>query len=175
MFWQGVEVHLKEIHSEFTVDVVEFVFVFAILLIQVFLIDLFEVMEIVRTFHVNAFVNDKVLTILLMGQGITAMGAAQGKEFGKAVLIRGEGGITDLALNLSLSPVVAVKVGHWSITAGTGAVLWDIAFHMSGNRFDFYVVPIFKVGDEELPVPFILVELYFREFIRFEFLILRRV
>ena len=67
MFWQGGEVHLKEIHSEFTVDVVEFVFVFAILLIQVFLIDLFEVMEIVRTFHVNAFVDDKMLTILLMG------------------------------------------------------------------------------------------------------------
>ena len=103
------------------------------------------------------------------------MRAAQGKEFGKEVLIRGEGGITDLALNLSLSPVVAVKVGHWSITAGTGAVLWDIAFPMSGNRFDFYVVPIFKVGDEELPVPFTLVELHFREFIRFEFLILRRV
>ena len=175
MFWQGVEVHLKEVHSEFTIDVVKFVFVFAILLIQMLLIDLFEVMEIVRAFDVNALVDDKVLTVLLVDQCITAMGAAQGKEFGKAVLIRGEGGITDLALNLSLSPVVAVKVGHWSVTAGTGAVLWDIAFPMPGNRFDFYVVPIFKVRDEELPVPITLVELYFREFIGFEFLVLRRV
>ena len=148
------------------------IFVFTILLFQVFLIDIFEVMEIVRAVDVNALVDDKVLTVLLVDQCITAMGTAQGIVFGKAVLVRGEVGITDLALDLSLSPIVAVKIGHWSVTVGTGAVLRDIAFLMPGNRLDLLVVPVFKVGDEELPVPFALVELNFREFICFELLVL---
>ena len=92
--------------------------------------------------------------------------------FGKAVLVRGEVGITDLALDLSLGSVVAVEVWHWSVTAGTGAILRDVAFLMPGNRLDLLVVPVFKVGDEKLPVPFTLVGLYFREFIRFELLVL---
>ena len=85
MLWQGVKIHLKEVYCERTVDIVEFIFVFAIRPFQVFLIDLVEVMEIVRAFHVNALVDDEVLTILLVGQRITAVGAAQGIVFGKAV------------------------------------------------------------------------------------------
>ena len=172
MLGQGVKVHLKEIYCELTVDVVELVFVFAILLFQVFFIDLLEVMEIVRAFLVNALVYDKVLTVLLVGECIAAVWAAQGILFGKTVVVRGEVGITDLALDLSLGPVVAVKVRHWSVTAGTGAILRDITFFTPGNRLDFLVVPVFKVRDKELPVPFTLVELYFWEFIRFELLVL---
>ena len=95
--------------------------------------------------------------------------------FGKAVILRGEISITDLALNLSLGSVVAVEVWHWSVTAGTGAVLRDSAFLMPGNRLDLLVVPVFKVGDEKLPVPFTLVELNFREIISFELLVLWRM
>ena len=172
MLWQGAEIHLKEIYCELTVDVVELIFVFAILLFQMLFIDLLEVMEIVRAFAVNALVDDKVFTVLFVDQSIAAVGAAQGVLFGKAVVAGGEVGITDLALNLPFSPVVAVEVWHWSVTTGTGAVLRDVAFLMPGNRLDFLVVPVFEVGDEKLPVPFTLVELYFREFIRFELLVL---
>ena len=172
MFWQGVKVHFKEIYCKLTVDVVKLIFVFAILLFQVFLIDILEVMEIVRAFDVNALVDDKVLTVLLVDQCITAVGTAQGIVFGKAVLVRGEVGATDLAPDLSLGSVVAVEVWHWSVTAGTGAVLRDSAFLMPGNRLDLLVVPVFKVGDEELPVPITLMELNFRELIRFELLVL---
>ena len=76
MFWQGVKVHFKEIYCKLTVDVVKLIFVFAILLLQVFLIDILEVMEIVRAFDVNALVDDKVLTVLLVDQCITTVGAA---------------------------------------------------------------------------------------------------
>ena len=76
MFWQGVKVHFKEIYCKLTVDVVKFIFIFAILLFQVFLIDILEVMEIVRAFAVNALVDDKVLTVFLVDQCITAVGAA---------------------------------------------------------------------------------------------------
>ena len=71
--------------------------------------------------------------------------------------------------------VVAVEIWHWGVTVGTGAVLRDVAFLMPGNRLDLLVVPVFKVGDEELPVPFALVELNFREFICFELLVFWRV
>ena len=175
MPWHGVEVHLKEIYCELTVDIVEFIFVFAIGHVQVFLIDLLEVIQIVRAFHVNAFMDDEVLTVLLVGQRITAVGASQGVEFGKAVVVRGEVGITDFALDLSLSPVVAVEVGLWGVTGETRAILRDIAFLTPGNGLDLLMVSVFKVGDEELPVPIILVELYFGEFIYFELLVLWRV
>ena len=175
MPWQGVQVHLKEIYNEFTVDVVEFIFIFAILLFQVLLIDLPQVIEIVRAFHVDAFVDDKVLTVFLVCQGIAAMGAPQGIVFGETVVVRGEVSITDLALDLSFGSVVAVEIGLGCITAGTGAILRNIAFLTPGNRLDFLVVPVFKVGNEELPVPSILVELYFWEFIRFKLLVFWRV
>ena len=140
-----------------------------------FLIDLPQVMEIVRTFHVDALVDDKVLTVFLACQGIAAMGAPQGIVFGKAVVIRGEVSITDLAFDLSFDPVVAVEVGLWGIATGTGAILRNIAFLTPGNRLDFLVIPVFKVGDEELPVPSILVELNFWEIIRFKLLVFWRM
>ena len=86
MFWQGVKIHLKEIYCELTVDVVELIFVFAMLLFQMLLIDILEVMEIVRAFAVNALVDDKVFTVLFVDQCLAAVGAAQGELFGKAVV-----------------------------------------------------------------------------------------
>lgn len=80
------------------------------------------------------------------------------RETGKAGGCRG---------NLS-SPVVAVKVGHWSVTAGAGAILGDITFLMRENRLDLLMAFVFEVGDEELTIPIILVELYIREFVYFE-------
>nr|WP_330378556.1 hypothetical protein [Enterocloster clostridioformis] len=41
------------------------VFIFAIVFLQVFFIDVFEVMEIVGTFLVDAFVEDEVFPVLL--------------------------------------------------------------------------------------------------------------
>lgn len=63
----------------------------------------------------------------------------QGIMFGKVVLVRGEVSATDLVLNLPLDLVVAVKVGHWGVTAGTSAILRDTAFLMSRNRLDFLI------------------------------------
>lgn len=74
MPWQGAKVHLKEVYCELTVDIVKLIFIFAILLFQMFLIDLLKVVEIVRAFHVNAFVDDEVLTLFLVGQCIAAVG-----------------------------------------------------------------------------------------------------
>lgn len=77
MFGKGVQVHLKEIHRELTVDVVELVFVFAVAFIQVFLVDLFEVVQVIRAFGVHTFVEDEVLPILFGNQSVAAVGTAQ--------------------------------------------------------------------------------------------------
>ena len=45
---KGVQIHGKEIHSEFTVDVMQFIFVFAIVFFPVFGIDFGKVVKIVR-------------------------------------------------------------------------------------------------------------------------------
>ena len=175
MPWQGIKVHLKEVYCELAVGIVELIFVLAKIFPEVFFINFIEVVEIIGAFGVHAFVDDKVFPLLLVGECIATVGASQGVEFGKAVVVRGEVGITDFALDLSLSPVVAVEVGLWGVTGETRAILRDIAFLTPGNGLDFLMVSVFKVGDEELPVPIILVELYFGESIYFELLVLWRV
>ena len=55
------------------VDIVEFVFVFAIVFVQMFLIHFLQVVEIVRAFGIHTFVDDKVFTVFLMHQAVVAM------------------------------------------------------------------------------------------------------
>ena len=56
---------MKEIYPEFTVDVVEFVFIFTIVFVKMFLIYFFEIVKIVRTFRIDTFMYNKVLPVLL--------------------------------------------------------------------------------------------------------------
>ena len=76
VFREGIQIHFKEIHGEFTVDVVEFVFVLAISFFKMFLIYFFEIVEIVRAFGIHTFVDDKVFSVLFMYQSISKVWAA---------------------------------------------------------------------------------------------------
>ncbi len=113
--------------------------------------------------------------VFLVDQCMTAVWAAPGIAFEKAVVIRREVGITDFAFALALPAIVAVKIGLWSIAGRTGAVFRDIALLAPGYGFDLLVVTGFKVGDKELPVPFTVVDLDIRELIGFKLLIFRGV
>ena len=73
------------------------VFIFAIVFLQVFFIDVFEVMEIVGTFLVDAFVEDEVFPVLFVDKGMSAVGTAQGIVLGEAVITSREVGITYFA------------------------------------------------------------------------------
>ena len=73
------------------------VFIFAIVFLQVFFIDVFEVMEIVGTFLVDAFVEDEVFPVLFVYKGMYAEGTEQGIVLGEAVIISREVGITYFA------------------------------------------------------------------------------
>ena len=68
------------------VDIVEFVFVFAIVFVQMFFINAGEVMQIVRAFGIHTFVDDKVFTVFLMHQAVVAMRTSQDGVFGKTII-----------------------------------------------------------------------------------------
>ena len=55
----------------------EFIFIFALSLFQIFLIHFFEVVEVVRAFGIDALMDDKVLAVFLGNQSISEMGTAQ--------------------------------------------------------------------------------------------------
>ena len=85
---QGGNVHLEEIYRKLTVDIVELIFVFTVVLVQICLINLFQVMKIVRAFWIHAFVDDKVLTVFLPGQRMGTIGTLEREDLGKMVFLR---------------------------------------------------------------------------------------
>ena len=54
----------------------EFIFIFAVVLPEIFFIYLFEVVEVIRTFGIDALMDDKVFALLLWEQSIAAVGTA---------------------------------------------------------------------------------------------------
>ena len=101
------------------------------------------------------------------------MRTAQRVAFGKAVFSGGKVGTADFAFELSGFTVIAVKIRLWGATGRAGAVFGNIAFLTAGNWLNLHVVALFKVREKELPVPFMLYDLDFWEFIHFEFLVFR--
>lgn len=153
----------------------EFVFVLAVLFFQLFFVYLFEVVEIVGAFGMDAFVDDKVLPLFFRNECLAAVGTAQGELLGEAVFIRRKICIAYLALELSGLTVITVKIRLWSATGGAGTVFRDVAFLTSGDGFYLNMVPAFKVRNQETPVPLMLDDLDFGKFVHFELLIFWRM
>ena len=171
VLWQGVQIHLKKIYGEFTVDIMEFVFVLAISFFKMLFIHFLEVMQIVGTFRIHTLMDDEMLTVFFMSQSLTAVWAAQGVLFGKTVVIRRKGGVADFALDLPGFTIVAIEVRLWGVAGRAFTVFWDVTLLTPGNRFNLLLIFVLKVRDEELPVPLILVKSDTWEFIGLEFLI----
>ena len=168
---KGAYIHAEKIYRELTVDIVELVFIFAVILFQVFLIHLFEIVEIIRTFGIDALVDDKVLPFFFCSECLATVGTPQGELPGEAVFIWRKICIAYLAFQLSDFTVISVKIRLRGATGGAGAVLGDVAFLTSGDRFYLEIVSVFKVRDQEAPVPFLLEDLNFWERVHFELLI----
>ena len=67
--------------------------------------------------------------------------------------------------------VITIKIRLWGTAGRAGAVFRDVAFLTSGDRFYLEIVSVFKVRDQEKPVPFLLDDLNFWEFVHSELLI----
>ena len=68
MLRKTVQIHTKKIYLEFPVDVMELIFVFSVVTFQIFLINLLEVVKIVRTFRVGALVDEEVFPVFYVSQ-----------------------------------------------------------------------------------------------------------
>ena len=65
----------------------ELVFVFPVIFLEIFFINLFEIVKVIRALGIYAFVEHKVFTILFMNQGVTAVRTLQRYGLGKTVFV----------------------------------------------------------------------------------------
>ena len=151
----------------------KFVFILSEVLLQILLIHFLQVVEIVRTLGIHAFMEDEVFPFFFSHKSFPAMRAAKSELLRKAVFFRGEVGAADLTAELTGSAVIAVEIRFRCATGRTRAVIWDIAGFPPGDRPNLFSITMLKVRDEEQPVPLMLMELNFGEFIDFKFLVFR--
>ena len=152
LFGKRVQVHLEKIYGELAVDVVELVFVFAVVFLQILFVNLFEVVQVVGALGIDTFVEDKVFAVLFGNQRMVAVGTAQ-LHGRKTAVLWGEPGITYFAEYLSFGTIVFVEVWHRRITAWTGAVFGDIAFRTAVYGLDLLPIAFLDIGDELLVSP----------------------
>lgn len=149
----------------------EFIFVLAVILFEVFLIHLFQVVEVVGAFGIDTLVDDKVFPVFFGNEGISAVRAPQlhGRE---AAFGGGKPGGTDLAEELAFGAVILVKERFRGVTAWAVAVVRNIAFRAAADGADFFAVALFVVWDEFFVSPVLAEVGDQREFIDFELLVL---
>lgn len=155
------------------------VLVFAKLVFKILLINLFEVVKVVRALGINALVNNEVLAIFPVNKGMRTMRASKDVVLVKAVLLGERKAIlADLAKKLAfLLTVIPHKVRHRSVAGWAGAVfryIAAVAFVTKDGTYGF-VIALLIVGNKILPVPVVLEVLNAWKFVDFELLILGRM
>ena len=80
ILWKGIKVHPEEIHCEFPVEVVQLIVVF-LAAFQLLGGDLGFIMQVIRAFRVDAFVDNEVLPVFLWDQGMGTVRAPEGMLF----------------------------------------------------------------------------------------------
>ena len=105
----------------------EFIFVLAVILFEIFLIHLFQVVKVVGAFGIDALVDDKVFPVFFGNESISTVRAPQlyGRE---AAFSWRKPGSTDLTEELAFGAVILVKKGFRGVTAWAMAVVRNIAF-----------------------------------------------
>ena len=59
----------------------QFVFIFTMVLIQMFFINFFKVVQIIRAFRIYTFMDDEVLAVFFVNETVVAMRAFQDSSF----------------------------------------------------------------------------------------------
>ena len=91
----------------------EFIFVFAIVLIKVFLLHFFKVVETVRTLWIDTFMYAEKPAVFLCGKGIATVRTDKTEGCRNDFTGR-EGPATDFALELAVTAVIVVNEVMWS-------------------------------------------------------------
>ncbi len=149
----------------------EFIFVLSVVIFQIGLINFFEVAQVVRTFRVDAFVDDEVLAVFLVNEGMGAVGTAEVQR-GKTVhFFRRKPGIADFAKELSFRSIILVQIEVRRLAAGTAAILGNITVFSAGYWFYTFAVAFLPIRQQILIGPVLGVRLDDGEFIHLELLI----
>lgn len=102
----------------------ELIFIFTIILCEICLVNFFEVVKVVRTCGIDAFMDNEVFPVLFGNQGVAAMKDIAALR--EPAFIRRKSGITDFTQELSFGTVIPVEEGFGSITAWAGAGIWNV-------------------------------------------------
>ena len=147
----------------------EFIFVFSIILGKVFLIHFFKIVEIVRTFWVNAFMYAEELTVFFWNEGISTVRTGKAERCCDD-FAGGEGLTTDFTLVLTVTTVIVVDVVMWGATQRTDDILRNGFTIAALNWFYRFTVFPLVVFQKKLPILFDN-----RKLINFKFWILGRM
>ena len=90
--------------------------------------------------------NDEIFPVFLRDESVAAMRTSKfdGRE---ATFIRREMGVTDFAEKLSFGTIILIKEYVRCTTSWAGAVLRNITFRATADRFDFFTITFFEVRD----------------------------
>ena len=131
----------------------ELVFIFPIILVQMFFINLGEVMQIEGALRIDAFVNAEELPVLLWDKGVSTIRAPKADRRGNH-LPGDEGLSTDFALVLPVAAIIIVEIVVWSATEGTDDILGNGFPVAPLNGSDGFAILPEIVFQEKLPVLF---------------------
>ena len=152
----------------------ELIFVFAIIFCQVFFVHLFEIVEVVGAFGIDALVDDKMFPVLFGDKGTASVRVAQihGRE---EVFSRRKPGRAEFAEDLTFGAVIPVKEWLWGVTTWIGAVIKDITLRAASDRRYFLTVAFFVVWNEIHVSPVLTKICDKGKFVNFEFLVFLRM
>ena len=103
----------------------ELIFIFTIILCEICLVNFFEVVKVVRTFGIDAFMDNEVFPVLFGNQGVAAMKDIAALR--KRTCFHQEKIQHDrFTQELSFGTVIPVEEGFGSITAWAGAGIWNV-------------------------------------------------
>ena len=151
----------------------ELILVFAIIFVEILLINFLQVMKIVGTFRINTFMNAKEFTVFLVNKCIAAMRTNK-PEWSDDFFPGRECLTADFALILTVTAIVIVNVMMRSSAKRAYSIFWDGLTITTLNRFDRLSILPLIVFEKELPILF---DEGFddRKLVNLEFLILRGV
>ena len=144
---------MEEIHSELPVEVMKFVFIFAIVLVEMFFINPGEVMQIERALGIDTFVDAEEFPVLFRDEGVSAVRADETDRRGDN-LPSDKCLATDLALILSVAAIVIIKIMVRGATEGTDNLLRDGFTVTPLDWSDGFTILPEIILEEELPVLF---------------------
>jgi hypothetical protein len=115
-----MQVHGKEIHGEFTIDVAKLVLVFFLMFDGVN-VNRFKIMTVIGAFIVDAFMDDKEFPVFLRDKDMAAVRALEFEWLGSP--FTGDEGLrADFALILSIATVIVIEIVMGSAADRTDSV-----------------------------------------------------